>query len=136
MTTPSSDLGLDHGTPSEEGLPYSSYVRAGDFIYLSGLVAMNDELEIVSGGIRAETDRIFELADKILRQAGSSLGDVVKVTICLPEPSDFDAFNDAYRAHFPSKPPARATFCAGLTIGAKVEMEFIAYQPGGPSSHA
>ena len=134
MTNPSSDLRLDHGTPSEEGLPYSSYVRAGDYIYLSGLVAMNDELEIVSGGVRAETDRIFELADGILRQAGSSLSDVVKVNICLPDPADFDEFNAAYSAHFASKPPARATICAGLTIGAKVEIEFIAFQPDGPKA--
>lgn len=123
--------GLEHGAPSEEGLPYSSYVRAGDFIYLSGLVAFDDDLEIVKGGIRAETDRILNVADGILRRAGSSLRDVVKVNVCLPDPEDFDDFNDSYKAHFPSNPPSRATICAGLTIGAKVEMEMIAYRPEG-----
>lgn len=120
---------LEHGAPSEEGLPYSSFVRAGDFIYLSGLVAFGDGLEIVSGGIGAETSRILQVADGILRQAGSSLRDVVKVNICLTDPSDFDEFNAAYKAHFPGKPPARATVCAALTIDAKVEIELIAYQP-------
>ena len=120
---------LEHGAPSEEGLPYSSFVRAGDFIYLSGLVAFGDGPEIVSGGVGAETSRILEVADGILRQSGSSLKDVVKVNICLTDPSDFDEFNAAYKEYFPSKPPARATICAALTIEAKVEIELIAYQP-------
>ncbi len=119
----------EHGVPSEEGLPYSSYVRAGDFIFLSGLVAFGDDMEIVSGGIGAETRRILSVAEGILRQAGCTLEDVVKVNICLPDPDDFDAFNAVYAEFFPKKPPARATICAGLTIGAKVEIEFIAHRP-------
>lgn len=120
---------VEQGAPSEEGLPYSSYVRAGDFVFLSGLVAMTDGLEIVEGGVGAETDHILHQADSLLRQAGGSLADVVKVTVCLPDPSDFDAFNQAYGKHFPDRPPARATICAALTVAAKVEIELTAYLP-------
>ena len=120
---------LVHGAPSEEDLPYSTYVRAGDFIYLSGLVGFDDNLEIIKGGVQPETRRIFETAEKVLASAGCTLQEVIKVIICLPDPSDFDEFNAAYREFFPTKPPARACICANLTIAAKVEMEFIAYQP-------
>ncbi|MEM7123145.1 MAG: RidA family protein [Pseudomonadota bacterium] len=131
MTDSSSTIRLEHGAPGEEGMPFSSFVRAGDFIYLSGLVALGDDQEIVSGGVGAETTKILDVADGILRKAGSSLKDVVKVSICLANPSDFDEFNAVYAKYFTSKPPARATICASLTIDAKVEIELTAYQPNG-----
>ena len=133
MSMPTPPL-LEHGTPSEEGLPYSSFVRAGDYIYLSGLVGFDDTIEIVNGGVAAETERILDVASEILTQAGSALADVVKVNVCLQNAADFDDFNTAYKAYFPVNPPARATICAGLTVAAKVEIELIAYQPRGACS--
>ncbi|WP_261842173.1 RidA family protein [Aliamphritea ceti] len=120
---------LERGAPSEEGLPYSSYVRAGDFVYLSGLVGFGDDCKIVTGGIVAETRQVMDTAGEILQRAQCSFSDVVKVNICLPDPDDFDEFNEVYASYFDGKHPARATICAGLTIDAKVEIEMVAYKP-------
>jgi enamine deaminase RidA (YjgF/YER057c/UK114 family) len=98
-------------------------------IYVSGLVGFGADFEIVRGGVVAETHQILADAKRILAQAGATLGDVIKTNVCLPNADDFDAFNAAYAEYFKSNAPARATICAGLTIGAAVEIEFIAYCP-------
>ncbi|MCG8506402.1 MAG: RidA family protein [Sphingomonadales bacterium] len=117
------------GGLSSEGLPYSRAVRAGDFIYVSGMLGFGPDGAIVSGGVAAETRQILGDLQDLLAEAGCGLGDVVKVNVCLPNAEDFDAFNAAYAEFFASEPPARATICAGLTIDARIEIEAIVYDP-------
>ena len=111
---------------SAEGLPLSDAVRFGDLIFVSGMVAFDQKGAIVEGGIAAETRQTFENIRQVLIKAGSSLADVLKVTIILTDASDFDAFNAAYRELFPKAPPARISMVAGLTIDAKLEVDVIA----------
>lgn len=113
--------------PGMEGLPLSEAVRAGDFIYVSGMVGFGPDGRIVEGGVAAETDRIMADAADILKRAGASLTDIVKVSICLTNADDFSAFNEAYAKYFRKDPPARVSLVAQLTIDARVEMDFIAY---------
>jgi 2-iminobutanoate/2-iminopropanoate deaminase len=112
---------------STEGLPLSDAIRAGDFIFVSGMVGCGPDGKIVEGGIAAEIDRIMVDAADVLKRAGASISDIVKVTVYLVDASDFAAFNRAYAAYFPKEPPARVGVVTGLTISAKVEMDFIAY---------
>jgi 2-iminobutanoate/2-iminopropanoate deaminase len=112
---------------STEGLPMSDAVRAGDFVFLSGLVGFGPDGRIVEGGIAAETDRIMADAADILKRAGASLRDVVKVNVYLVDAADFAAFNAAYAKYFTEAPPARASVVAALTIAARVEMDFVAF---------
>jgi 2-iminobutanoate/2-iminopropanoate deaminase len=112
---------------STEGLPLSDAVRAGDFVFLSGLVGFGPDGRIVEGGIAAETDRIMADAADILKRAKASLRDVVKVNVYLVDAADFAAFNAAYAKYFTKAPPARASVVAGLTIAARVEMDFVAF---------
>ena len=120
---------IEHGRPSTEGLPYSTYVRAGEYVYLSGLVGFGEDDQIVSGGVVAETHQMLQTAKAILATAGCELSDVIKAVICLPNADDFDAFNAVYAEYFQNNAPARATICAGLTIDAAVEIELVAYNP-------
>jgi 2-iminobutanoate/2-iminopropanoate deaminase len=112
---------------SSEGLPLSDAVRAGDFVFLSGLVGFGPDGRIVEGGIAAETDRIMADAADILKRARASLRDVVKVNVYLVDAADFAAFNAAYAKYFTEAPPARSSVVAGLTIAARVEMDFVAF---------
>jgi 2-iminobutanoate/2-iminopropanoate deaminase len=112
---------------STEGLPLSDAVRAGDFVFLSGLVGFGPDGRIVEGGVAAETDRIMADAADILKRARASLRDVVKVSVYLVDAADFAAFNAAYAKYFTEAPPARSSVVAGLTIAARVEMDFVAF---------
>ena len=77
--------------------PYSPAVKAGGLIYLSGTLAQDDAGAIVGADVGAQTARVIERMRKVLNASGSSLEQVVAVTVYLKSASDFPAMNDAYR---------------------------------------
>jgi len=113
--------------PNVEGLAISEAVRAGDFVFLSGLAGFGPDGEIVSGGVAAETDRIMLEVKDILGRAGLRLSDIVKVHVYLREAKDADAFDAAYAQYFPQSKPARIGTVAELLHGGLVELAVVAY---------
>ena len=113
---------------SLEGLPFSSAVRAGNLLYLSGQIGtLPGSRELAGGGIAAETRQTMENIKQVLEYSGSSLGQVVKCTVFLLNIGDYAAMNEVYASFFENDPPARSTLAAsGLALGAQVEIECIA----------
>lgn len=113
------------------GLPFSPAVRAGDFIFLSGAIGTRPgTTELVSGDVGPQTRQTLENLQTVLRAAGSDLDDVVKCTVFLVDMRDYDAMNGVYASFFPGNPPARSTLAgSGLALGARVEIECVAYAP-------
>ena len=112
-----------------QGLPFSPAVRAGDFVYISGQVAMGDDGEIVPGGIVAQTRRTMENVSKALALAECTLENVVKVNVWLDDTRDFWSFNREYATFFPNNKPARSTVRSEIMVDAKIEVDVIAYKP-------
>lgn len=112
-------------------LPFSEAVRAGDFLFLSGQLGnVPGKLELVPGGIGPETIQTLEHIQAILERHGSSLDAIVKCTVFLADIRDWSAFNVIYRDQFQRHLPARSALAAnGLALGARVEVECIAYAP-------
>jgi reactive intermediate/imine deaminase len=95
--------------------PYSYAIRAGDTVFLSGLVSRNGrDNTIVPGDVTAQTRTVLDNAGELLKAAGLTHADVVSSRVYLPDAATFARMNEAYRAYFPSAPPARATVRAGL----------------------
>jgi len=116
--------------PGAENQPYSSAVRAGDCIFLSGQTGFVDNKGREVKGIEAQAKQCLENMKHVLEVAGSSLGDVVKVTIFLANIDDFTKMNEVYQGYFPKDRPARSTAIVGLVHpDMLVEMESIAYKP-------
>lgn len=113
---------------SLEGLPFSSAVRTGNLIFLSGQVGVPPgSTEVVGGGVAAETRQTLENIKRVLEHAGSSLERVVKCTIFLKDIADYAEMNAVYASYFAERPPARSTVAgSGLALGALVEIECIA----------
>jgi reactive intermediate/imine deaminase len=109
-------------------LPFSSAVRGGDILYVSGnLGNVPGKFELVAGGVAAQTRQALENIRESLAVAGSSLDRVVKCTVFLADMADFQAMNQAYREFFPIDPPARTTVAVkALAMNARVEIECIA----------
>ncbi|MCX6013589.1 MAG: RidA family protein [Chloroflexi bacterium] len=116
--------------PGTSQHPFSSAVRAGDFIFLSGQGGAFDDKKSELKTIEAQTKQCLENMEKVLEFAGSSLNDVVKVTIFLNDSANFKKMNDVYRKYFSENMPARSTAITGLAVpGMMIEMECIAYSP-------
>lgn len=109
--------------------PYSQAMKAGDFVYVSGQLPMNPETgEMVTGSIKEQTRQSLENAKAILKEAGTSLENVVKTTVFLQDMSDFADMNGVYAEFFTNHKPARAAVeVAKLPLGADVEIQMVAY---------
>ena len=107
--------------------PYSQAVKAGNLLYLSGMMPIHPEdgtLEVSE--IKAQTAQILKNIDALLKAAGYGEEDVVKTTCFLSDIANFGAFNEVYATYFVHK-PARSCFAVkDLPKGALVEVEVIA----------
>jgi len=121
------DIVLTDRGPKPIG-PYSQAIKAGDFLFASGQVAIDPATnEFVAGDIRQQTERALENVKGILESAGCHLHRVVKTTVFLKNMSDFTAMNEVYAKYFTAAPPARSTVeVARLPKDALVEIEVIA----------
>ena len=110
-------------------LPYSYCVRAGDALFLAGLVARDRNTnQPVAGSVAAQLDLIMANAREILGAAGLSLDHVVSSRVYLTDPASFAEMNDGWKKHFAGAKPARATVIAGLMQPAyKIEVTLVAH---------
>lgn len=113
--------------PKPKG-PYSQAIRAGSLLFVSGQVSIDPKTgALLAGDIQTETERALENLKLVLEDAGSSLDDVVSVTIYLREMGQFAAMNEVYRRYFPNDPPTRT--CVGISDligGLQIELNAIA----------
>ncbi len=108
--------------------PYSQAVQAGNFLFLSGQLALNPRNgEMVGSDISTQTKQVIENIKGVLGAAGASLSDVVKTTVFLQSMDDFARMNEIYKQYFGDAAPARSTVeVARLPKNALVEIESIA----------
>jgi 2-iminobutanoate/2-iminopropanoate deaminase len=108
--------------------PYSQAIVHGQMVYTAGQVALDPAtMELVSGGVAEQSERVFANLRAVLAAAGSGLGKVVKTTVYLVDMADFGAMNEVYAKHFGDHRPARSTVAvAGLPKGARVEIDVVA----------
>ncbi len=96
----------------EIGVPLSPCVRAGGFLYVSGLPPLDlDSGAMVKGGIDVQTEQVMEVLKHTLESAGSSLDRVVKCQVFVTNAAYYRIVNEIYGRYFPQDPPAR-TFVA------------------------
>jgi 2-iminobutanoate/2-iminopropanoate deaminase len=109
--------------------PYSQAVRAGQFLFVSGQLALDPATAaFVEGGIGEQTRRVLQNLSAILEAGGTSLAKVVRTTVYLADISDFAAMNDVYATFFAPPYPARSTIqAARLPKDARIEVDVIAY---------
>ena len=125
------DREVIHGPGEVAGLPFSSAVRVGDLLFLSGQIGnVPGTRQLADTGIAGQTRQTFENIKAVLARAGSSLERVAKCTVFLVDMRDYAGMNAVYAEYFPKDPPARSTVAGtGLALGARVEIECIAVAP-------
>jgi reactive intermediate/imine deaminase len=113
--------------PTALPAPLSRAVKAGGFLFLSGVLPMDAQANIIAGDIQAQTRAVLERVAATLAELGAGMRDVVRATVWLSDLDDFAAFNGEYQNHFPDGLPARSTVQAALYKGARVEIEVQAW---------
>jgi 2-iminobutanoate/2-iminopropanoate deaminase len=108
--------------------PYSVGVWAGDLLYLSGQTPLDPATgQLVTGGIDAQTHRVFDNLEAALHDAGLTMDHVIKCNVYLVDMADFSEMNAAYQQRFSAPYPARTTVAVkALPRDARVEIEMVA----------
>lgn len=119
------------GAPAAVG-PYSQAVRSGGLLFVSGQIPLDPATgRLVDGDVAAQTHRVLQSLDAVVRAAGATLDDVVKTTVYLADMNDFAAMNRVYATWFADPAPARAAVqAARLPLDAQVEIDAIVRLPG------
>lgn len=122
---------IEHFAPAVVGgrpLPFSSAVRVGDILHLSGQIGILPDGTLPEG-IEAQARRTMDNVGAVLAAAGLGYGDVFHCLVMLADMADWPAFNQVYVGYFdPERLPARSAFGAsGLALGGLIELECQAY---------
>lgn len=107
---------------------YSQAVRYGNLLFLSGQVSEDPATgEVIKDSVANQTRRILDNLKAVLEAAGSSMEQVLKVTIFLKDVIQKPEMNEVYTTYFPKNPPARiAVAVKGIDEDLDVEMDVIA----------
>jgi len=109
--------------------PYNHAVRVGDLLFCAGQIPIEPATgNLISGDIKAQTERVLENVKAILDDQQLTFANVVKSTVFMTNLADFAAMNEVYAKYFTSAFPARSTIqVAALPKGASVEIEVVAH---------
>ncbi len=109
--------------------PYSLAVQAGNLVFASGQLGINPDTDAFAGAdITSQAEQAFKNLVMVLKEAGATLRDVVKVEVFLKNIQDFAKLNDVYKKVFDGAMtggpyPARCTIeASALPKGALVEI--------------
>jgi len=111
--------------------PYSQGIVAGGFLFTAGQIAIDPATgQVVTGDVKAQTERVLANLAAVLGAAGCSWRHVVKTTVYLHDMNDFPAVNETYARVLGDARPARSTVqVAGLPRGVLIEIDAMAELP-------
>ncbi len=111
--------------------PYNQAIKAGDFIFCSGQIAIDPASNEIPylGNIEKETIQVLKNLEAVVNAGGAKLKDVIKTTIYLTDLKNFQTVNDIYNNFFKvENPPARACVeVSSLPKGVLIEIDCVAY---------
>jgi len=111
---------------------FTDAVRAGEMLFVSGIIAVDEDLNLVGGDdVVAQARQVFENMHAVLAAAGCSFADVVKVTIFLTDVNDRPLVNPVRQEVFgETRPASTLVEVSALVVpGAKIEVEAVAVVP-------
>jgi 2-iminobutanoate/2-iminopropanoate deaminase len=109
------------------GWVQSTAIRAGDYLFVSGVVAIDpDSGERLNGTLTSEAHRAFRNLKLVLESAGSSLARLAQVRAMIYDRIEYDALNRVYRQYLPEGPPARTVWSVRIIDAFKVQLDAIA----------
>src|SRR3954467_8641967 len=125
IVVPAPRAGLDMS--AAYGWVQSAAFRAGDYVFVSGVVAVDPESgERLNGTLTSEAHRAFCNLEMGLEAAGSSLRRLVQVRAMIYDRIEYDALNRVYRQYVPEGPPARPVWSVRIMDAFKVQLDAVA----------
>jgi enamine deaminase RidA (YjgF/YER057c/UK114 family) len=123
---------VSSGSPWEALAGYSRAVVDGRWVFVSGTVGYDLRTNTWPPTAGAQAVMALDTIERALREAGSSLLEVVRVRVYVPDPSDVEAVSGVIKQRLGAARAANTTVCAPLAVeNARVEVEVTALKPPG-----
>lgn len=108
--------------------PYSQGIKCNGMLYASGQIPLDPSTgQLVPGGISEQAHQAFRNVKNLVEAAGTTMANVVKVTVYMADMADFATVNDIYAQYFSDPYPARSAVAVkSLPKGALLEVEVVA----------
>jgi 2-iminobutanoate/2-iminopropanoate deaminase len=117
----------NHAVGFTKGMPFSEGYVAGNTLYVAGQQGPDEHGKVTGTDISLQTTNAIAAVEKVVKQAGFQMSDIVSVTVYVTDLNDVPQMNEVYKKLMPDPKPARATVqVAGLIGGAKIEISAIA----------
>lgn len=117
----------DHVQPVPPVPPLSPATRVGELLILSGQIGQDLETGTLPTDVGQQTANVIDRLERVMQDAGGTIGDIARVGIYLTDIADYAAVNAVYASRFAAPFPARtAVAVAALPFGARVEMDALA----------
>ena len=109
--------------------PYSTAIKIGDYIYLSGQIGVLKNDSTQNNSIEEETFQTLKNIDEVLKTFNCSIENVISCNVFLKDINDFQTMNTVYEKFFvKGKYPIRSTVeVSNLPKNAKIEISAIAF---------
>ena len=125
--TSDSAFAQNHAIGFKKGMPFSEGYVAGKTLYVAGQQGPDSHGKVTGTDITLQTTNAIAAVEKVVKEAGFQMADVVSVTVYVTDLNDVPKMNEVYKKLMPDPKPARATVqVAGLIGGAKIEISAIA----------
>ncbi|CDD48929.1 endoribonuclease L-PSP putative [Firmicutes bacterium CAG:308] len=107
--------------------PYSQAIINQGLVYTSGQIAINPETSnIEATTIEDQTRQVMINLSEILKEANSSMKNIIKTTCFLADIKDFAAFNEVYAEYITTNPARSCVAVKDLPKAVLIEVEVIA----------
>lgn len=111
----------------KQGMPFSEGYIAGNTLYVAGQQGPDSHGKVTGTDITLQTTNAIAAVEKVVKEAGFQMSDIVSVTVYVTDLNDVEKMNEVYKRLMPDPKPARATVqVAGLIGGARIEISAIA----------
>ena len=105
---------ISSGSEFETKIGYSRAVMDGDYVFVSGTTGYDYETMSISDSPTEQAEQCFKNIEKALLEAGSSLGQIVRVHYIFPDQKDFEPCWPIFKKYLGVARPAATMFTAGL----------------------
>ena len=108
---------------------YSQGIKSDNFVFTSGQIPINPQSgELIKGDFKSEVKQVLINLNGVLKGGGSSLQQVIKLTVFLTDLSHFAQVNEIFDEFFPDNPPARsAVQVSALPMNARIEIDAVGH---------
>ena len=119
-------LANDHPLPElVRSGAFSPGLKAGPFVFVSGCVAKDTNKDI-----KGQTTEILEYINKVLKEVGYTMQDIVKVQAFITDKANYSSYNEIRKQYFTQDPPASTSIVTDLLFpNVLIEIDAVAYKP-------